>query len=65
MVHMTKSHEYNKGILLTIVYTQNIESEIQINGNMFLSNVKAAILPLPALLALKWQFWLIQQSVIL
>jgi len=52
VLHMTKSYEYNKGILLTIGYTQNIESEIQINGNMFLSHVKAAILPLPALLAL-------------
>jgi len=26
MVHMTKSCEYNKGMLLTIGYTQNIES---------------------------------------
>jgi hypothetical protein len=40
-----------KEMLLTIGYTNNIESKILINGNMLVSHVKAVILPLPALLA--------------
>ena len=40
-----------KEMLLTIGYTNNIESKILINGNMLVSHVKAAILPLLALLA--------------
>jgi hypothetical protein len=39
-----------KEMLLTIGYTNNIESKIQINGNMLMSHVMAVILPLPALL---------------